>query len=296
MTVFEYHKKAFLEMKDKPPKERWEYFWEYYKWYAISVLLAIAAIVYTVVTFANRKDEVLFGTLMNSPKDDIQAVSYLDDFYAIAGIDPEEEQILLSTDVNFSDTAGRQAGLDPNQLLVAYVAAEQMDFVTGPDSVFWKCAYNTSNMLADLRDVVDAETLLEWEDRLYYIDREVFEQVRNATSADTMPELPDPRKPEAMADPVPVAIDISDCTTFAESYYSPGQTLYLGIAINAPHFTILRKSSLYHSSFIPTSLGSSLKNQYQGVRLKGGSNSLRLSTFFNPQTSPQYCSAQGKSS
>lgn len=231
MTMFEYHKKAYLEMKDKPPRERWEYLWEYYKWYAITVLLVIAAIVYTVVTFANRKDDVLFGTLMNSPNKEIEAVTYLDDFYTIAGINPEEEQISLSTDVVFSD--GVQTGLDPTQLLVAYVAAEQMDFVVGPDNVFQMCSYNTSNMLADLRDIVDEETLKQWENCLYYIDREVFEEVRKATT--TMPELPDPRNPEAMAEPVPVAIDISDCTEFAESYYTEGQTLYLGIAINAPH-------------------------------------------------------------
>lgn len=235
MTVFEYHKKAFLEMKDKPPKERREYFWEYYKWYAIALILVIAAIIYTVVTFANRKDDVLYGTLMNSTTLGGEEVTYWDDFYAIADIDPEEEQVYISTDVTFTDQLMTQDGyiFDASQILIASVAAKQVDFIAGPDTIFEKCSYNSSRLLADLRDIVDAETLEQWKDRLYYIDGEVFEQVRNATTV--MPELPDPRDPEAMADPVPVAIDISDCTEFAESYYTSGQTLYLGVTINAPH-------------------------------------------------------------
>lgn len=218
-------------MKDKPPKERMEYFWEYYKLPALSVVLVIVIIISSIVAIANRKEDVFYGTLMNCSVI-VEDSTYLDDFYPLAGIDVNKQAIVFSTDVAFTENSAGSS-LDPSQILYATIAAKRVDIIVGPDHVYEKCSYNGSRMLADLRDIVDAETLEQWKDRIYYIDGDVLEEVRNSIA--TMPELPDPFDPESMSDPIPVAIDISDCTAFQKAYYPTENTLYLGIAINAPH-------------------------------------------------------------
>ena len=233
MTMFEYIKKAYHDMKDKPPKERMEYFWEYYKLPALSVVLVIVIIISSIVSIANRKEDVLFGELLNCSTL-VEDVTYMDDFYAVAEIDASKESISLSTDLSYTDSA-TGTSYETHQMLVSIVAAKRADFFISPDYCFHYCSYSSSRVLADLRDILDTETLEKLSDRLYYIDGDVLEQIRNYNNTMTIPELPDPHDPESMADPIPVAIDISDCTEFQETYYPVNHSLYLGIAINAPH-------------------------------------------------------------
>ena len=233
MTMFEYIKKAYHDMKDKPPKERLEYFMDYYKWPALAVVLVIIITISSIVAIANRKEDVLFGELLNCSTL-VEDVTYMDDFYAVAEIDAKECSISLSTDLSFVET-GTGTAYEAHQMMVAIVAAKRVDFFVGADHSFQNCAYNSSRVLADLRNIMDAETLEKWSDRIYYIDGDVVEQIRNYNNTMTVPEFPDPHDPESMVDPIPVAIDISDCTAFRETYYPLDQVLYLGIAINAPH-------------------------------------------------------------
>lgn len=233
MTMFEYIKKAYCETKDKPPKERMDYFMDYYKWHALAVVLVVVIIISSIVAIANRKEDVLFGELLNCSTL-IEDVTYMDDFYTAADIDAKKYSISISNDLSFAET-GTGTAYEAHQILVAIVAAKRVDFFVGADHVFDNCAYNNSRVLADLRDTVDAETLAKWSDRLYYIDGDVIEQIRNYNTTMEIPKFPDPRDPDSMVDPIPVAIDISDCESFRNAYYPIDDVLYLGIAANAPH-------------------------------------------------------------
>ena len=88
----------------------------------------------------------------------------------------------------------------------------------------------------DLRKFLDAETLETFADRLYYVDGAVIEKlsVPAGELQDTSIPIPDPTKPEAMEDPIPVGIDVSDRTDFQTAYYFPDTVLYLGVITNTP--------------------------------------------------------------
>ncbi len=229
MTIFEYTKSAYLSMKDKPKQERWQYFLDYYKWHALAVILVIVLLIEGVVMIATRKDTILSGMLVDG-SESLTSETYLLDLEAYLQINPKKEQVRLQTGISL------EAGLENNKIesfqqILAGITTKTTDFITAPENTFTMCAYNTSNMLADLRDHLDAETLSKLEGRLYYVDRSLIEQAReNALPTSTV--YPSPYAPETMVDPVPVGINISDSEEFCNAYYVSNEDLYLGIAVN----------------------------------------------------------------
>lgn len=235
MKISEYIRNARKNMKGKPRKEQWQYFLEYYKWPTLIALLVVAILVQGVVSFATRKDEVLAGTLVNSFTAE-ERTDYLPGFYDYVGINTKKEKVQLYTDMALTDEVSME-NINAFQLLHARIAAKDTDFLTADAAAFQKCAYSTSYLFIDLRTLLSAQELSQLEDRLYYIDGNILQQLQNVESAesDTPITYPSPHKPEDMVQPIPVGIDIHDCNSFVATYYPYSSSLYLGIASNAQH-------------------------------------------------------------
>lgn len=233
MTIMEYAKKAYKEMKEKPPKERWAYFWDYYKWHAIIAVAVVAVLIQGIVTLCNHRDTAFSGVLLNTSAIS-DSSSFLDDFSAYAQIDTGKEKVLFSTKL-YLNGENNQSNADTFQRIMAEIAIKELDFITAPPVAFQRCAYTTSRLFADLREFLDADTLARFSDRLYYIDGAVLAQMQaelgDNISYDSI-TIPDPRKPEAMEDPIPVGIDITDRQSFRETYYFPDSVIYFGVITN----------------------------------------------------------------
>jgi len=232
MTMFEYTKKAYLAMKEKPKKERWQYFLDYYKWPALAVLLVIVLVIQTTVAIVTRKDVVFSGVLVDG-----YSMYSTDEFEETVGtylgIDTKKEKVQFQTGLSL------ESGMENNkvesfQQILAGLTIKATDFITAPEDPFELCAYHTSGMFADLRDYMDADTLAKLEGKLFYIDRTVFKQLQEATAQGIILsiEYPDPLVPEDMDDPVPVGVDISGHKEFRDEYYMLEKALYLGMAVN----------------------------------------------------------------
>ncbi len=231
MTIFEHIKAQHKKVREQTPQERWEYFWEYYKWHALILLLAVVLLIQGIVGAVNRKEVVFSGILLNC-KIDVQDEAFLQGFYDHAGIDADKQEAGFYTDLLLQNGKG-QSDRASLQRIMAGVSAKDTDFVVGQTESFQICAYSSVGIFADLRAFLDEETLAGLEGRLYYIDGAVLEQlnVPIGTQQDII-TYPDPLKPETMQDPIPVGIDISDREDLATAYYFPNTTLYLGIIFN----------------------------------------------------------------
>ena len=232
MTMFEYAKRAYKAMKGKPKEERWQYFLDYYVWYAVAIVAAIALLIHTVIFIANRKDTVFGGILVDGTGSDA-STAYVQELEEFLQLDTKKEQVHLQTGIVLQESFGNDR-VESFQQILAFFTSKSTDFLTAPQTSFSMCAYSTTNMLADLRDYLDAETMARLEDRIYYIDRDLVEQARNGTLSQDTPN-PDPSAPETMKDPVPVGINITDCSEFCSTFYLMQEDLYLAIAINTAH-------------------------------------------------------------
>ena len=232
MTIFEHIKQQHANIKDRPKEERWQYFLDYYKWHALAVLLAIVLLIQGVVSIVNRKEVVFSGILLNcviSIDDD----DFLQEFYDRAGINSKNQQAGFYTDIVLTENNNKN-DINAFQRIMAGIATRDTDFIVGQTENFRLCAYNSSKIFMDLQTFLDEDTLNKLSDRLYYIDGAVLEKLAVPVGElqDANITYPDPTKPETMENPIPVGINISDCTDFQEAYYFPNTTLYLGVIAN----------------------------------------------------------------
>ena len=232
MTITEHIKKEIQNIKEKPQKERWEYFWDYYKWHTVIIVLVLALLVQGIIGACNRKDVVFAGYLLNC-KVNLQEDEFLQGFYDYADIEDDKEAALYSDMI--LKTGQPKNEIATFQRIMAGISVQEADFLVGQDDSFRLCAYSTGRMFKDLREFLDAEALEFYADRLYYIDGALLDQLEDSVgnSVDyNQLTYPDPRKPESMENPIPVGIDISDREAFRSAYYYENTKLYLGVIVN----------------------------------------------------------------
>lgn len=234
MAIIDRIKSEYQKVKDKPPKERWEYFWDYYKIPALCVVLAIVLVVQSVVSITTRRETVFSAVLLNC-KIGIQEEEFLDGFYDYAGIDSKTQTAAFYSDMLLVE-GNTQVNTNTIQRIMASIAIQDLDFITGTPEAFLMVAYHSSRILVDLREFLDEETLSRYSDRLYYIDNAIIEQINAPVGEQVEPSAlaypQNPKDPSTMKDPIPVGIDISDRTKLQEAYYLADSTIYLGVVAN----------------------------------------------------------------
>ena len=58
-------KEDWKKVKDMPAKEKWEFFWDYYKLQALCILLIIVLVAQGIATVANQKEIVFSASYLN---------------------------------------------------------------------------------------------------------------------------------------------------------------------------------------------------------------------------------------
>lgn len=223
-------KEDWEKVKDKPAKEKWEFFWDYYKIQALCILLVIVLIVQGVVTVSNQKEIVFSGFCINC-KISLDEKLLWDEFYESAGIDPETQTVACYSDVQIMPG---QTQLNNNtvQRIIAGCSVQDADFIIGDPYSFQVCAYTSQQLFADLREVLDEKTLEKCAGRIYYMDKSIIDLLNSPVGEQVEPnalEYPqDPKDPGSMKDPIPVGIDVSDREDLQNAYYLDGTTIYVG--------------------------------------------------------------------
>jgi hypothetical protein len=232
VKISEYINSEQAKMKDKPFKERFAYFWDYYKWYVLIGAFFLVLIGQTVVTKINQKEAVLNGILIDGSAP-LEPPSIVQEFCEINGIDTQKQEIVLDTGVAL-DSSMPEVVSNSYQVIYARIGARDVDFVMGFEYAIQRLAYDPSHMFTDLRQLLSAEALASLEGKIYYIDGAVLQKIKeNPTAAIPLPE--DPFAPELMEDPIPIAVDMTGCTEFSSVYYSPSRKVYISVVTNSPN-------------------------------------------------------------
>ena len=218
------------KVKDMPTKEKWEFFWDYYKIQVFCILFAVLVIAQVVSSVSNQKEIAFSGFCINC-KISLEEEPFWSGFYETAGIDGETQTAACYSDVQIMPG---QTQLNNNtvQRIIAGCAVQDVDFVAGDPYAFQVCAYTSQQLFADLREVLDEKTLEKYADRIYYIDKSIIDvlnsPVGEQVEPDTLAYPKDPKDPSTMKNPIPVGIDVSDRKDLQEAYYLDGTTIYVG--------------------------------------------------------------------
>lgn len=231
MDEFKEERKAIL--KNGTIKQKISYIWDYYKWHIMIPLIVVIALISYIVNIVTRPDIILNGVMLNVYNMESQAspAELLEDFYKEQEIDSKEEEINLNSNLYYS-VDDLNTNYQSMQVLMAWLSADQLDFITGDAASLNDLAYK--DYFTDLRDYLSDEQLEKYEPYFLYIDYDLF--FKRAEMAENMEDvssivLPDCTKPEEMKDPIPVMIDMSQSKKMTEIYGETFDVLALGITI-----------------------------------------------------------------
>lgn len=235
MAVMDEFKEERDSLRQKPLKDRLRYFWDYYKWHTILALLAVIIVIGLIRDIVTRKDSALFAVLLNAYPVAEDTDAFTEQYAEYAKIDTDEFDVIFNATLRMGPEPD-EASLNASQMIMVHVAARDMDVMTMDALNFGNYAYNGTYM--DLRDILTPEQMAAYEDRLFYIDSAVvdeLEKAREDPSAEPAIQYPDPGDPSSMSDPVPVGISLQDCSLF-NAYYTYGNDEgFLGVVVGCPH-------------------------------------------------------------
>ena len=205
--IREQHKK----MKGKSLKEKFQYFWEYYRVATLVTILVAVFLGNLIYTVATAKDNALYAVFVNGYTD-MDTEEYMAGFDEYAQIDTKNYSTTLETNFTLSQDSADTYAVGNLQKFAAQVAAQEVDVMIADPDTFNQYAEN--GYLGGLNEFLSEETLSRYSDRLIYA---------NIPDDDTEEE-------------VPVGIDIADCALLQETQaYAGYDNVYFGILVNTEH-------------------------------------------------------------
>lgn len=235
MPVMDEFREEREALKHGTPKQKLQYFWDYYRWPTIIGICLFCAAVSFIYHLVTAKDTALYGAFLNCYATEESSAPLLEEFMELADIDPTKEEILIDTSMMISEDAMDDASYNAVQKMTVLIAASELDMIAGNDFAFERYVYTGS--MADLREILSPEQIAAYEPYFYYMDMAVYEKIEEAR--DNLDDLsgipyPDPRDPESMEDPVPVGLFLEYTDKLTDRYSFMGESATLGVVANSP--------------------------------------------------------------
>lgn len=214
MALRDEFKKERSALRDKPFKEKFRFFWTYYKWHALIWLVGLIFLGIFIYNKITAPVYLLNGIFLNADDKGEDASSALaDSFTDTCAIDKGGKIIRFDTSLiyNPGDEKSSKDNYNSCQAIIKQRNENNLDFVAGPVESMQDLAYNS--IFADLRKVLSEDEINLYEPYFLYVDAEVIEEFNQAyeDKKDTSSvKFPDPKDKDQMKEPVPVMIDISN--------------------------------------------------------------------------------------
>lgn len=202
-------------LKGKPFKQKVEHIVTYF-WLPIVITLAIViGLASYIVHIVTAKDTALNVICLNAYADNENARTYINDFATEIGIDLEEYEVHISTDLTLDDQDLASA-YNTAQVIVAQVAAHSVDVLAADLETLTRYFYQ--EMFWELDQVLTPEQMEKYADYILYADMAVVRKLQE--ELEEAPVFPDPTKPEEMAEPFPIAVRVPEDSGFKKNCYT----------------------------------------------------------------------------
>lgn len=202
------------KLKGKPLKEKWAYFWEYYKIHTIVTVCVAAAVISLIHTIVSQKDSALDVALVNTfLKEDIDSQTLADEFAAYARIDTGKYEVVIDPDLYVDYEGTDQYSYLNLQKLTAMAASGSLDVLLTNETYI---DHNIgTGLFIDLHEFFTDEELAAYEDRLIYRvipteDEEDYDSALSGTDASSAEGGDADASELTDADAVPIGIDVRD--------------------------------------------------------------------------------------
>jgi hypothetical protein len=236
------------KLKGKSFKEKWGYFWDYYKTQTLIAILAVVLLGSFIWELATAKEDAFSATLLNAYGNDMQS-NFQNGFAEYAGIDTNAYGCLIDASSTLDSHMSSQFDIAVFQRTIAMTQTSDLDVMVG-DAASFTC-FAKNQMFLDLRQALTGEEYARYEPYFYYMDSAVWENdapsVPDTDSASPADDGSGHADPSLMEAPVPVGIYLPDNARLREfnCYTVTGQTPVLGFVFSSKRLDASRQFLRY---------------------------------------------------
>lgn len=236
MPVMDEFREERESIKHGTLRQKYQYFKDYYRLPLIIFLVASVFIGSLIYQFVTSKDSAFYAVLLNCSSYD-ENEWFTEEYAQLAGIDLNQLDVMLDSGIYYKVNSIDQDSYITSQKLETYVGAGQLDVMLGAGDEF--AYYANSILFRDMREVLSPEQIQKYEPYFYYVDAALWDaagSISNDSGLD-FSDIPNPRNPQEMEHPIPVAIYVESSETLNRAYYfkNAEDGIAIGIYANAPH-------------------------------------------------------------
>ena len=207
-------------MKDRSFKDKFEYFWEYYKFHALGIIVGVAVIIAIIRSIVSYREYAISIIVVNPDNIVTEefAPEWESDLAEILQINTRKEQIYIDTSIAVGNNTPQQLEYSALQKLVAFFTSRTADVFISNTPLFEE--YSQNGNLGDLRNYYTEEELEALSDIIYYTDGATFVDYQDVTNLDAKEDQEkytvDHRDPDSMQDPIPTGFYITDSSKLGQ--------------------------------------------------------------------------------
>jgi len=157
------------KLKDMSTRKKLSYLWEYYKIHALVTIVLISILSYLIHSILTPNIESQFyAAMVNNTISSEILEEYQADFAKQLQLDPETESVELNT--SFMVSSNNEYSMSMKEVLGTYIAAQQVDIMIAPQSVFADYAYY--GFMEKLSDQLPTDVYSSLTDNFYITELE----------------------------------------------------------------------------------------------------------------------------
>ena len=212
-SVHDEVKEQQQKLKGKPFKEKWAYFWEYYKIQTLVIIAVLAFAGNLIYTFATRKDTVMEAAFVNCYMNtEVDSDTMIADFEQYADIDTSSDCAAINRDMYVDYENSDQYSYANMQKIIAMISGKTLDALITDDTYM---DHNLeAGLFCDLHQYFTDEELAQYGDQVIY---------KNLPDDNTDGEIP-------------IGIQLADAPGVVRTQaYAVTNDALFGIVVNSEH-------------------------------------------------------------
>ena len=226
MAMIDEIKEQTKKMKDMTPKQKWSYFWEYYKIHVLVICLILFFLITLARDIMNSKDTVFYTAVINADTETLTedvTARWNEDLEEILQINTKKEEVFFDTGFTLSNDRDSQYDYTTLQKLMVMAGSQSLDAVVANTGVFE--FYAQSSFFIPMEELLTPEQYEKLQPYFYYTDFatisdddaniEMAEQ--EAMEAEKKAAVIDHHDPSTMEQPVAVGLFIDGSQKWVES-------------------------------------------------------------------------------
>lgn len=144
------------------PKKKWEYIWNYYKWWILGAVLLVGIVITGISDAQYQKKQVLVSGMFINTATNAEGYAYVkEDYWTYAGADPDTRvELTEARSVRFELEQPTEMDVNLIMSVDTMIAAGDLDYIIGDASAVKFYAQRES--LLDLTEIFSEAQLSQW--------------------------------------------------------------------------------------------------------------------------------------